>query len=120
MNLPQEVEKRCNDALTSSIPWIAGDGVDQVLVSARVAHGLMESLGKEQSQPIQQESNQLTDVVGTMETALADADLELERTAANAEWSEDELGKVVELRKEIETANDELVEIRAVMEAMGP
>jgi hypothetical protein len=114
---PQEVERRCGEIRTDVAEAIQefGRGVEAM---AAAAHQAAEGYAKEAADAIEAENRQAMDAVEQAGTALADANTEFEQTGADAGSSEPEITAIVALRPKVETADDEVTEIKRLMEAV--
>jgi hypothetical protein len=119
-SLPKEVDKRCHDTSATVPVWIESEWGGTITTLVTAYHNVLQALGKDESALIEQESGRVTGIVDTTETSLSEAEAEFERCAVSAEWSEREMKEVSELRPQIEKADEEVTEIRALMEAVGP
>lgn len=118
-NLPQDVEKQIGDASVSVPAWIHDEWGNSIKTNVNFAHNLVQAIVKDAMSAIQEENRQATDSVEAAGTALAQADTEFERAAADAESSEPEVASIADFRPRIETADEDVTEIRALMEAVS-
>jgi hypothetical protein len=115
----REIDTRCGQLSTWLPTWLSGTWAASVTSLATAYRSLSEQLGKDESAAIEQENRYVTSLVEMAETYLAQADTQFEHTASAADEDEREMGEVAALRPQIEHADEEVAEIRALMGALG-
>lgn len=117
-NLPDEIEKRSAEASASASQRIE-EWANTMKTEVTALHNDVEDLGKGAGGAIQEENRGVTEVLDAAGLALGQAGTEFEQSGADAESLESEAASIADLRPNIETADGEVAEIRALMEALS-